>query len=140
MSLLSLFSEDRCIARRETVIAALLSTRGFSTRFQVMLPCWEKLSWKEPKPGSKEPRPETISPGVKPRFGARRLARRQTVAALEDVINAYGSLVGGVELIAYVDVVVAVGSCAYDGGPPSMAEPQGMATLSSIMSIFGRGT
>ncbi len=73
-------------------------------------------------------------------FGARRIARRQTVAALEDVIDAYGSLVGGVELIAYVDVVVAVGSCAYDGGPPSMAEPQGMATLSSIMSIFGRGT
>ena len=49
-------------------------------------------------------------------FGARRIARRQTVAALEHVINSHRALVGGVEFISNIDVVIAIGSCAYDGG------------------------
>ena len=61
MSLLSLFSDERCIDRRETVMAAMFTMRGLMMWFQAMLPCCEKLSW--------TPKPKTagkISVGMKP--------------------------------------------------------------------------
>src|SRR6266849_5394833 len=48
MSLLSLFSEERCIASREIVIDAVFRTLGLTTRFHEMLPCCETLSSNEP--------------------------------------------------------------------------------------------
>jgi hypothetical protein len=51
MSLLSLFSEERCMDRREKLIAAIFTMRGLTTWFQATLPCWERLSWRAPKPG-----------------------------------------------------------------------------------------
>ena len=68
MLLVSLFSEDRCMANRDIVMFAVLRMRGLMTLFQAIFPCCEKLSWNEPKPGSKVPSPETISPGRKAVF------------------------------------------------------------------------
>ena len=51
MSPASLFSDERCIERRETVTVAMFTTRGLMTRVQPVTPCCEKLSWMAPKPG-----------------------------------------------------------------------------------------
>ena len=43
MSFEKLFSEVRCIDRRETVMLAMFTTVGLMIRFQPTVPFWERL-------------------------------------------------------------------------------------------------
>src|SRR6185369_1751130 len=44
MSLLSLFSDERCIDSREKLIDAIFTSVGLMIRFHPTTACWEKLS------------------------------------------------------------------------------------------------